>query len=96
LPEINSNLNEYEHSISKAKLIHIENKDENNVFATTFRSRVDNSKGTPHILEHLMCCGSEKYPVRDPFMSMTKRSLSTYMNAWTGSDFISFPFASVN
>lgn len=50
--------------------------------------------GTPHILEHLACCGGEKYPVRDPFMKMLKRSLNTYMNAWTGPDFTAYPFAS--
>jgi hypothetical protein len=43
-----------------------------------------------------MTCGSQKYPVRDPFMAMVKRSLNTYMNAWTGSDFIAFPFSSQN
>lgn len=61
-----------------------------------FNSTVQNSRGTPHVLEHLMTCGSEKFPVRDPFMAMVKRSLNTYMNAWTGSDFIAFPFSSQN
>ena len=89
-------MNEYEHKSSKAKIYHFETDDDNKVCALAFRSQVDNSRGTPHILEHLICCGSEKYPVRDPFMAMTKRSLNTYMNAWTGNDFIAFPFASRN
>ena len=90
------NLVEYEHEKSKARLVHLECEDENKAFASAFRSQVENSRGTPHILEHIICCGSEKYPVRDPFMAMAKRSLNTYMNAWTGPDFIAFPFASVN
>lgn len=57
---------------------------------------MSNSHGTPHVLEHIMCCGSEKYPVRDPFMALTKRSLNSYMNAWTGADYIAFPFSTEN
>ena len=53
-----------------------------------------NDKGITHILEHLACCGGAKYPVRDPFMNMIKRSLNTYMNAWTGPDFTCYPFSS--
>lgn len=49
----------------------------------TFRTPPKNSRGVPHILEHTTLCGSKKYPVRDPFFNMLKRSLSTYMNAWT-------------
>jgi hypothetical protein len=65
-----------------------------NVFATLFRTPPDDSTGKPHILEHLATCGTEKFPVRDPFLGMIKRSLNTYMNAWTGSDFTMYPFAS--
>ena len=52
--------------------------------------------GTPHILEHLMTCGSLKFPIRDPFMQMFRRSLNSYMNAWTGPDFTAYPFSSQN
>ena len=43
-----------------------------------------NNSGVAHILEHTSLCGSLRYPVRDPFFNMIKRSLNTYMNAWTG------------
>lgn len=66
------------------------------MFVPLFYSKPKDDKGAPHILEHLICCGSEKYPIRDPFMSMSKRSINTYMNAWTGNDFICFPFSSMN
>lgn len=58
-----------------------------------FRTLPNTDKGTPHILEHLATCGGHKYPVRDPFIKMTKRSLNTFMNAWTGSDFTAYPFS---
>lgn len=55
-----------------------------------------NDKGCPHILEHLACCGSQRYPIRDPFFNMLKRSVNSYMNAWTGEDFTAYPFSSPN
>ena len=45
------------------------------------------STGVPHILEHTVLCGSQKYPVRDPFFKMMDRSLATFMNAFTGTVF---------
>jgi len=85
-----------EHEKTKAKYIHLHTPDTNNCFAVLFRTTPSNNKGTPHILEHITLCGSEKYPVRDPFMNMLKRSLNTYMNAWTGSDFTCYPFSTQN
>lgn len=67
-----------------------------NVFAVLFRTPPDDHTGKPHILEHLATCGTSKYPVRDPFFNMIKRSLNTYMNAWTGSDFTMYPFSTQN
>lgn len=49
-----------------------------------FRTTPMDSTGVPHILEHTVLCGSEKYPCRDPFFKMLNRSLSTFMNAFTG------------
>ena len=49
-----------------------------------------------HILEHVTLCGSERYPVRDPFFAMLRRSLNTFMNAWTAADHTSYPFATLN
>ena len=85
-----------EHLGTGAKYIHLDCSDMDNVFAVLFRTPPDDHTGKPHILEHLATCGSEKFPVRDPFMAMIKRSLNTYMNAWTGSDFTMYPFSSQN
>ena len=54
------------------------------------------NKGIAHCLEHIVLCGSENYPVRDPFFKMLSRSLNSYMNAWTGADFTMYPFSTQN
>lgn len=85
-----------EHLDTGAQWLHMDSSDMDNVFAVMFRTPPDDHTGKPHILEHLATCGSKNYPVRDPFMNMLKRSLNTYMNAWTGSDFTMYPFSSQN
>lgn len=75
---------------------HIDTSDKENAFAFNFKTLPDDDTGKPHILEHITLCGSEKYPVRDPFFNMLKRSLNTFMNAWTGPDFTSYPFSTQN
>lgn len=67
-----------------------------NAFMIGFATQPMTSRGEAHILEHVVLCGSEKYPVRDPFFSMIKRSLNTFMNAMTASDWTVYPFASQN
>lgn len=74
----------------------MKNSDPDNCFAPIVKTLPKNNTGCPHILEHLACCGSERYPIRDPFFNMLKRSTNTYMNAWTGDDFTSYPFSSAN
>ena len=54
------------------------------------------STGVSHILEHTSLCGSDRFPVRDPFFKMLSRSLSTFMNAMTGSDYTLYPFCTQN
>jgi Zn-dependent M16 (insulinase) family peptidase len=61
-----------------------------------FRTIPEDSTGVAHILEHTALCGSKKYPVRDPFFMMIRRSLNTFMNAFTSSDWTAYPFATLN
>ena len=61
-----------------------------------FKTVPSDSSGVAHILEHTVLCGSKKYPVRDPFFSMLKRRLSTFMNAFTASDWTMYPFSTQN
>jgi len=75
---------------------HLDAPNEENVFMVAFRTVPMDSTGVAHILEHTALCGSEHYPVRDPFFMMIRRSLNTFMNAFTSSDWTAYPFASQN
>ncbi len=96
LESIDSVMVELEHVNTKAKHIHIANKDKENTFGVFFRTVPSDSSGVAHILEHTVLCGSKKFNVRDPFFSMIKRSLSTFMNALTASDWTMYPFSTQN
>jgi Zn-dependent M16 (insulinase) family peptidase len=87
---------ELEHDRTGARHIHIETQDDNNAFAVFFPTVPKDSRGVAHILEHVVLAGSQRYPVRDPFFSMTRRSLATFMNAMTGADRTTYLFSSRN
>ncbi|OAD55290.1 Presequence protease, mitochondrial [Eufriesea mexicana] len=84
------------HLITGAQYLHLARDDSNNVFSVGFRTTPKDSTGLPHILEHITLCGSEKYPCRDPFFKMLRRSLATFMNAMTGPDYTIYPFSTQN
>ncbi|KAJ1964019.1 Mitochondrial presequence protease [Dipsacomyces acuminosporus] len=84
------------HLSTGAEWLHIDRDDSNNVFSVGFNTSVSDSTGVPHILEHTTLCGSERYPVRDPFFKMLNRSMSTFMNAWTAHDYTQYPFSTQN
>lgn len=96
LPKLKNKLIQLEHEKTGARMIHLENEDDNNCFAIAFRTTPVDSTGIAHILEHTALCGSERFPVRDPFFSMIKRSMKTFMNALTASDWTMYPFATQN
>ena len=95
IPALNLTVEEYTHR-SGAKHFHLANDYAENVFMVAFRTVPEDSRGVAHILEHTALCGSEKFPVRDPFFMMIRRSLNTFMNAFTTSDYTAYPFASQN
>ena len=76
--------------------IHLKNDSKELVFMVMFRTIPEDSTGVAHILEHTTLCGSEKFKVRDPFFMMLRRSMSTFMNAFTASDWTAYPFATQN
>jgi len=86
----------YQHNDTGAMHIHLDTGQDENVFLVAFRTMPMDSTGVAHILEHTSLCGSEKFPVRDPFFMMIRRSLNTFMNAFTSSDWTAYPFASQN
>ena len=64
------------HKKSGARIAVISNDDDNKVFYIGFRTPAEDSTGVPHIIEHTVLCGSDKYPVKDPFVELVKGSLS--------------------
>ncbi len=96
IKEINSLAYLFEHKKTKAKVFLISNDDENKVFYIGFRTPQENHTGVPHILEHSVLCGSEKFPLKDPFVELVKGSLNTFLNAMTYPDKTVYPVASCN
>ena len=96
IPSLNVNISQHRHHITGAEHYHIKSENIENVFLVGFRTVPMDSTGIAHVLEHTVLCGSEKYPVRDPFFMMTRRSLNTFMNAFTSSDWTAYPFATQN
>lgn len=84
------------HKKSGARIALVENDDENKVFYIAFRTPVDDSTGVPHIIEHTVLCGSDQFPVKDPFVELAKGSLNTFLNAMTYPDKTVYPVASCN
>lgn len=96
IDSLNITIEEYRHRVTGAQHIHISADNTENVFLVALRTVPEDSSGVAHILEHTALCGSKKYPVRDPFFMMIRRSLNTFMNAFTSSDWTAYPFASQN
>lgn len=96
IPTLNLVMEEYRHRETGAMHYHLACASDENVFLVALRTVPMDSTGVAHILEHTALCGSEKYPVRDPFFMMIRRSLNTFMNAFTSSDWTAYPFASRN
>ena len=96
LSDIQAWLYQLEHDATGARHIHIANADRENTFGVAFKTVPTDSTGVAHILEHTVLCGSQRFPVRDPFFSMLKRSLATFMNAFTASDWTMYPFSTQN
>ncbi|OCT46056.1 Mitochondrial presequence protease [Cladophialophora carrionii] len=96
VPELHLTALRLEHDKTGAEYLHVARDDKNNVFAINFKTNPTDRTGLPHVLEHVTLCGSQKYPVRDPFFKMMPRSLANFMNAFTSSDYTSYPFATTN
>lgn len=96
IPELNSVAKLYVHKRTGARLLSVINDDENKVFSINFRTTPKDSTGVPHILEHSVLNGSEKYPVKEPFVELLKGSLATFVNAFTFPDKTCYPVASQN
>lgn len=96
IKELNSEGYILEHKKTGARIFLMNTDDDNKVFCIGFRTPPKDSTGVPHILEHSVLCGSEKFPVKDPFVELVKGSLNTFLNAMTYPDKTVYPVASCN
>ncbi len=94
IEELQLELVELSHKPTGATVLHLACDDDENLFCLSERTYPHTSNGVAHILEHTVLCGSKNFPVKDPFFSMIRRSLNTFMNAMTGSDFTCYPASS--
>ena len=96
IPELRGVLHEAVYKKNGAKLLFIDREDSNKTFAITFKTIPNDDTGVFHILEHSVLCGSQKYPVKEPFVELLKGSLKTFLNAFTFPDKTMYPVSSRN
>lgn len=94
--EYKSKVDLYRHKKTGAELLSIQNDDENKFFSIIFRTPPPDPSGVAHILEHAVLAGSEKYPLKEPFVELLKGSLASFVNAMTFEDKTTYPVASQN
>ncbi len=86
-------LHDFVHKPSNLRHVHLQAQDDNNVFLALFKTPASDNTGVSHVLEHMVLCGSERYPVHDAFFAMTNRSVNTGMNAFATPDCSGFHFS---
>ena len=96
LPEIDGTAFVLDHGKSGAKLLYLQNDDTNKAFSISFKTPPADDTGVFHILEHSVLCGSDKFPVKEPFVNLLKSSMQTFLNAMTFPDKTMYPVASTN
>ena len=94
--ELNGRFVEMRHVKTGTELCWMDNGDSNKLFCVGFKTLPEDSTGVFHILEHSVLCGSEKYPVKEPFVDLMKSSMSTFLNAMTFQDKTIYPVSSRN
>lgn len=96
LPELEAELYRMTHDKTGAQLVWLKRDEENKTFGIAFRTLPWDDTGVFHILEHSVLCGSDKYPVKEPFVELMKSSLNTFLNALTFQDRTFYPISSRN
>ena len=96
LPEVQGRLVRMEYEKNGADLVWLDRDDDNQTFAIGFRTLPYDDTGVAHIIEHSVLCGSDKYPVKEPFVDLLKSSFATFLNAFTSSDSTMYPVCSRN
>ena len=89
-------LTQFVHAPTGARHFHLDAPLDDNAFVMAFPTPAPDSSGLTHILEHMVWCGSERFPCRRAFFAMLGRTLSTTMNAATTEDCTTYHFATRN
>ena len=96
LPEISGQAYLMRHDATGARALWLACADTNRSFAISFKTPPVDDTGVFHILEHSVLCGSDRYPVKEPFVNLLKTSMQTFLNAMTFPDKTMYPVASTN
>ena len=96
IPEKNAQLVEMCYEKTQTQLAWVKSNEQNKLFSIAFKTLPEDSTGVFHILEHSVLCGSEKYPVKEPFVELLKSSMNTFLNAMTFPDKTMYPVSSRN
>ena len=96
LPELDATLHEMEHEQTGARLVWLERDEVNMTFGIAFPTLPKDDTGVFHILEHSVLCGSDRYPVKEPFVELLKHSMNTFLNALTFPDKTLYPISTRN
>lgn len=96
LPELSGTAYVMRHEASGARLMWLANADENRSFSIAFKTPPADDTGVFHILEHSVLCGSDRFPVKEPFVNLLKSSMQTFLNALTFPDKTMYPVSSTN
>ena len=96
LAALSATARRFRHEKTGAELLWLDRPSENKTFSIAFQTLPEDDTGVFHILEHSVLCGSEKYPVKEPFVELMKGSLNTFLNAMTFPDKTMYPIASRN
>lgn len=82
------------HIKTGCEVFHIINNDEENLFAFTFKTPASDNTGVTHILEHSVLCGSKNFPLKDAFITLSRKTVNTFLNAFTFPDKTVYPASS--
>lgn len=82
------------HVQSGLRVLHMHNSDLENLFALTIPTPPPDDTGVSHILEHSVLAGSRRFPSREGFLELMKRSVATVIGGMTNIELTAYPVAS--
>ena len=96
LRELGAVMYQFRHNATGLEAVWLKRPEENKTFGIAFKTLPDDDTGVFHILEHSVLCGSDRFPIKEPFVELMKSSMNTFLNAMTFSDRTFYPISSRN